>query len=472
MNRDHQIAGFLERIEEQSKRLLDIYNDAEGLRAKETQTLSTGDPFDEFYKQLSGIKDFHRRYPNGPVENLERAYKRRIPVDGEPITTEVDNMFTGEEAFGRFLDLTALHEEYLNIPNIKRLTYLQYLQTFDQFGPPYVAMKRAEKRTDRYFNYVGRLVDYLENFLRRTKPLDDLPKLFSSLDGDFENAWQSNEIPGWGAQTQTAGSDAPQTEGTGEGVWCPDCAKEFKNENVYKAHLTGKKHIKAAESRAAATKDTTGKTESNGRSAGKDIQTLKDRAIANREFRVQRLASTLDGIRTDTRVNVERKQGMTERERQMELEALLAEQESVPHLANGKGEESDSDEEEKIYNPLKLPLAWDGKPIPYWLYKLHGLGVEFSCEICGNFVYMGRRAFDKHFNEARHIYGLKCLGITNTSLFREIIGIEDALKLWAKIQQDKRQESSKGDGVVQMEDAEGNVMPEKVYWDLQKQGLL
>ena len=35
---------------------------------------------------------------------------------------------------------------------------------------------------------------------------------------------------------------------------------------------------------------------------------------------------------------------------------------------------SDSDEEEDvIYNPLKLPLGWDGKPIPYWLYKLHGL---------------------------------------------------------------------------------------------------
>ena len=37
--------------------------------------------------------------------------------------------------------------------------------------------------------------------------------------------------------------------------------------------------------------------------------------------------------------------------------------------------ESDSDEEEQqIYNPLKLPMGWDGKPIPYWLYKLHGLG--------------------------------------------------------------------------------------------------
>ena len=472
MNRDHQIAGFLTRIEEQSKRLLDIYNDTEHLRAKEIQTLSTGDPFDEFYKQLGDIKDFHRKYPNEPVENLERAYKRKIPVDGEPITTEVDNMFTGEEAFGRFFDLTELHEEYLNIPNIKRITYLQYLQTFDQFTSPYVVLKRAEKRTDRYFGYVGRLGNYLEDFLRRTKPLDDLQKLFVAVDSDFEKAWQSGEIAGWGAETRPAGPSAPQTEGTGEGVWCPDCAKEFKNDNVYKAHLTGKKHVKAAETRVAAGKDATQGSLTKSRAAVDDLQMLKDRAIASREFRVRRLASALEAIRTDTRINVERKQGMTERERQQELENFLAEQESVPRPANGKGEDSDSDEEEKIYNPLKLPLAWDGKPIPYWLYKLHGLGAEYPCEVCGNFVYMGRRAFDKHFNEARHIYGLKCLGITNTSLFREITGIEDALKLWAKIEQDKRQESSKGDGIVQMEDAEGNVMPEKVYWDLQKQGLL
>ena len=35
---------------------------------------------------------------------------------------------------------------------------------------------------------------------------------------------------------------------------------------------------------------------------------------------------------------------------------------------------SDSDDEDEfVYNPLKLPLGYDGKPIPYWLYKLHGL---------------------------------------------------------------------------------------------------
>ena len=462
LNRDHQISGFLERIQDQSKRLLDIYSDTEGLRTKEIQSISTGDPFDEFYKQLTEIKDFHRRYPNEPVENLERAYKRKMPGEGEPATTEVDNMFTGEEAFGKFLDLTTIHEEYLNIPNNKRVTYLQYLQMFDSFGPPQMSMKRADKNTDQYFNYVGRLSDYLESFLKRTRALEDLDKLFLTIEHDFEKDWEANEVSGWAPETQSVGPAAPVTEGAGEGIWCPDCEKEFKNENVYKSHLTGKKHIKAAEAKQTE-RAVNSEAKGAGNSRGSSVKRLKERAIAEREYRIRRLASTLETARTDTRVNVERKQGMTERERQMELEAFFAES-TEPAQRNG-GDESDSDGDEKIYNPLKLPLAWDGKPIPYWLYKLHGLGVEFPCEICGNFVYMGRRAFDKHFNEARHIYGLKCLGITNTTLFREITGIEDALKLWDKITRDKKKDKAGGENVVQMEDADGNVMPEKVYYE-------
>ena len=465
LNRDHQISGFLNRIKDQSKRLLDIYNDTEGLRSKEIQSISTGDPFDEFYKQMAEIKEHHRRYPNQPVENLERAYKRKAPGEGESATVEVDNMFTGEEAFGRFLDLTMLHEEYLNIQP-KRVSYLQYLQIFDNFGPQFIAMKRSDKSTDQYFNYVGRLAGYLESFLRRTRPLEDLDKFFASIDQDFEKAWEEDLVPGWGPEAQAAGPAVPVTEGTGEGVWCPDCEKEFKNDNVYKSHLNGKKHIKNAEARHAWGEiNGTNGAAPNGHVnvRGSTVQRLKERAIAEREYRIKRLASTMETVRTDSRVNVERKQGMTERERQMELDAFFAESTEAPQR-NGD-DESDSDGDEKIYNPLKLPLAWDGKPIPYWLYKLHGLGVEFPCEICGNFVYMGRRAFDKHFNEARHIYGLKCLGITNTTLFREITGIEDALKLWDKIQRDKKKEKNGGENVVQMEDADGNVMPEKVYYE-------
>lgn len=97
-----------------------------------------------------------------------------------------------------------------------------------------------------------------------------------------------------------------------------------------------------------------------------------------------------------------------------------------------KGDEDsdleDSDDEEKVlYNPKNLPLGWDGKPIPYWLYKLHGLNMKFKCEICGNHTYCGRRDFDRHFREWRHAQGMRALGIPNTKHFHDIVMIDDAV---------------------------------------------
>ncbi|CAH1757622.1 15811_t:CDS:2 [Entrophospora sp. SA101] len=92
-----------------------------------------------------------------------------------------------------------------------------------------------------------------------------------------------------------------------------------------------------------------------------------------------------------------KKHALTERERRV-IRKLESEE------VNDIG--SESEDEDKIYNPLKLPLGWDGKPIPYWLYKLHGLGIEYPCEICCNCVYMGRKAFDRHFQEWRHAHGM------------------------------------------------------------------
>ncbi len=159
--------------------------------------------------------------------------------------------------------------------------------------------------------------------------------------------------------------------------------------------------------------------------------------------------------------------------------------------------ESESEDEDKIYNPLKLPLGWDGKPIPYWLYKLHGLGVEYPCEICGNYVYMGRKAFDRHFQEWRHAHGMRCLGIPNTRHFHEITLIEDAyacmyifsniilyfysfyinnsylfILVWEKLKSTGKTDEFKADTMEEFEDQDGNVFNKKTYDDLKRQGLL
>ncbi|KAJ9143707.1 Pre-mRNA-splicing factor sap61 [Pleurostoma richardsiae] len=466
LNRDHEVSQLLDQIQKQSAELLDLYRDANGLRSKEVQQIGTGDPFEEFYRQVNEIKEHHARYPNEQAENSEVRYRPRKVGEGEPMPYIVDSMFSGEEAFGRFFDLHACHEEYLNLPNVKRQSYLQYLEVFDNFAAGYGGMKRGDKLTDQYFKYLGELAGYLESFMRRTRPLENVDKVLAGFDKEFETAWDEDKVEGWQIDTKAAKTNGVvKTLSTADAVWCDACEKEFKNENVYKGHLNGRKHIKAAELLEQRRQDSTG-------NEGKGSTTrMKERAVAEREFRVKRLASAMSTEREDTRVQVERRQGMTERERQQELENLFNMSEQVPQgQQNGNTEEEDG--EEKIYNPLKLPLAWDGKPIPFWLYRLHGLGVEFPCEICGNFVYMGRRAFEKHFTESRHIYGLRCLGITDTNLFRDITSIEEALKLWDKRQRDRKRTKVDEGSIVQMEDAEGNVMPEKVYYDLQKQGLL
>lgn len=114
-------------------------------------------------------------------------------------------------------------------------------------------------------------------------------------------------------------------------------------------------------------------------------------------------------IVTATQRHAEKQQTRTIEEKEAEMRE---EEFGVLPVARGVAEDAanEDDDEGPIYNPLNLPLGWDGKPIPFWLYKLHGLGVEYKCEICGNQSYWGRKAFDRHFQEWKHAHGMRCLG--------------------------------------------------------------
>ncbi|KAJ5089056.1 hypothetical protein N7532_007740 [Penicillium argentinense] len=457
--RDHEVAGFLKNLEERSKYILEVYEDNHGDRAKELQSIKTGDPFEGFYNKLAEMKAYYKRYPTIRAENLERSYKRRQPEEGQRtrIGEEVDNMFTGEERYGWYLDLTTIHQDYLNLPGVKRLPYIQYLDVFDKLTPPDFPLQRKDKISDKYFNYVGNLAKYLEGFIKRAQPLKNLRKILAGIDDEFDKQWAANEVPGW------------TFERTG-GTWCADCEKLFMNHNIYEHHFSGRKHIRAAKAKKAAGESG---EKSSAPPANASPFGAQERAIAWREHRVRCLTKELQTVREATRTEAVRKRGLTERERQNEYDDLMAEPDYTEDVYDEPESDEDDKDDNKIYNPLKLPLQWDGSPIPFWLYKLHGLGVEFPCEICGNFVYMGRRAFDKHFSEGTHLYGLKCLGITsNTKLYNEITGIADAIQLRDKLEADRKKEKEDQDNVEQMEDSRGNVMPKRIYDDLRKQGII
>lgn len=124
-----------------------------------------------------------------------------------------------------------------------------------------------------------------------------------------------------------------------------------------------------------------------------------------------------------------------------------------------------------MYNPLQLPLGPDGKPIPYWLYKLHGLHKEFTCQICANTSYKGRRAYEKHFKEPKHLQGMRALGIPMSNAFFEVTSIEEAQKLWASLKQ-KNTGTWNAEAHEEFEDDDGNVYNRRTYEDLQRQGLV
>lgn len=162
----------------------------------------------------------------------------------------------------------------------------------------------------------------------------------------------------------------------------------YAKQTVFDAHLKSKKHMKLA-GRSDGTTPTPATSNAPQPSTSARPQS-KLFAAARLTALIQPLLVPLLPIVAETKSNVERRFSLTARERELELQAAAA---PPPPAANGAGnEEEEDDEEEKIYNPLKLPLGWDGKPIPYWLYKLHGLGVEYRCEICSDGVYMGRLA--------------------------------------------------------------------------------
>merc|ERR1719453_382461 len=154
------------------------------------------------------------------------------------------------------------------------------------------------------------------------------------------------------------------------------------------------------------------------------------------------------------------------------MEAALEEQEEGEQSDFEEDDAPEEDIEKPVYNPLNLPLGWDGKPIPFWLFKLHGLGEEFKCEICGNYSYWGRRAYDRHFSEWRHAYGMRALKIPNTSHFKDVVKIEDAVRLYEKLRRDATTNTFNPDQDVECEDSRGHVMSLRAYTDLKRQGLV
>jgi splicing factor 3A subunit 3 len=436
---EHRLRDVLNRIQSASQQLFDLYEDKDNLRKEEIDAFSPPNEFDEFYRRLKAIEEYGRKFPDASAESLELELSGLEDIEAEQ--QKLESSFSGEEAYGKFLDLHAYHERYLNLKAFpKHVIYLRYLDEFDRFSD----MRNDEKNVT-YRDYLEDLAKYLCGFIERTQPLFNMKQFDEKMKTDFQTTWKQQPV----SQTK---------ESIVDGLYCVDCDKTFAKDTVFKSHLTGKKHIK----------NTQKHQERSSVSEMRDEDVVDERAVAYLEYSIGQYGKLLGKKREETKINIERKQSRTSEERLEDLEAI---EEAIEEVAENEEEQSE-DEEKPIYNPLKLPLGWDGKPIPYWLYKLHGLGIEYKCEICGGYTYMGRKSFERHFEEWRHTYGLKCLGIVNSSQFREITSIQDAVALRERLERTKQEVTFRPDVEEEFEDQQGNVFNKKTYEDLVRQGLL
>ncbi|CAI5729869.1 unnamed protein product [Hyaloperonospora brassicae] len=452
----HKVSKLLDKVTEQSKHVKELYEDEDGIFAEETDSMRGRAVFTSFYEQLKSIRSFHRKYPNSMVShelNLDEALHPNI-------------RFSGEEHFGKYVDLNEFYTRFLNIPELKwqarktqealrssakikgkrqattgmSIDYLAFLASFSDFS----AIPAAQKtQSVPYKQYLKDLKEYLLDFYRRTQPLVDLDDVIDETSAKFEKQWALDEVPGWNA------SDKEADVGVGQNSKQPTAAagKTTDDAKCHGAISNGTKAVK----------DSTAELET------------KQKAVAFDEILIRRMYELLTEVVQGTISYLELKQTRTHEELQAEIEE---EEEGAFSDVDVENENEDDDEEEQLYNPLNLPLGFDGKPIPYWLYKMHGLGVEYKCEICGNHSYWGRRAFDRHFQEWRHAFGMRCLKIPNTKHFHDITLMRDAIQLYEKLKDQIDAESWNASNEEEFEDSEGNVLNRKTYEDLARQGLL
>ena len=430
-------------------------------------------------------------------------------------------MFSVEEVMGKYLDLNPCHQSFMNLCNThsskmedepkQRMSYPDFvillasgLSTCKDLGE-----KDKLSQRKKYIRFLNELNGYLVDYLKRVSPLLDVQEeVVKPAVEAFEEEWsQRGGGDGWEWKSEekilaTLGKSNGLEKSTKlnlkafesvEQLMEKVSAEQLKVELARFGMKCGGTPLDRAK-RLWCTRDkpleqlpaklfTKKTTNKNGKkSMGVDGDESQYQGgnqrridIAKLEMIVSSMLGQLRPTLDATARRAERRltQTTNEKEKEMEEEVNGAFDDAANKDGEGNSDSDDSDDEEApIYNPKGVPLGWDGKPIAYWLFKLHGLNHFYPCEICGNESYRGRHNFEKHFAETKHAYGMKCLGMPNTMHFHGVTKIEDAQNLWQKLEENVNKDIFDGSKEEEYEDSQGNVLSRATYEDLARQGLL
>ncbi|KAB2598788.1 splicing factor 3A subunit 3 [Pyrus ussuriensis x Pyrus communis] len=346
----HRVRQLIDTITSTTEKLIEIYEDKDNARKDEIaalggQTATGTNVFSAFYDRLKEIREYHRKHPVGRVvdanEEEEALLKEEPQIE-----------FSGEEAFGRYLDLHELYNQYINSKFGEPIEYSAYLDTISQ--PQKIPRKLKSSR--QYREYMENLLAYLIYFFQRTEPLQDLDRIFlkvhintifftsrnghvqdqlTMIDLDYYSTVEELMEVGPEKLKEALASLGLKTGGTvqqrAERLFL---TKDTPLEKLDKKHFA--KGSRGAEQNGAA-------------AAPQQVDNLKE--IALLEAKTKKLCDLLSEAIERTRDNIMKKQALT-------YEEIEAEREEEETQADT---ESD-DDEQQIYNPLKLPMGGMGSP--------------------------------------------------------------------------------------------------------------
>ena len=326
------------------------------------------------------------------------------------------------------------HQAFNNLPFMQSssIDYLTYLSIFHKFP-----QKRIGKGKN-YLTYLTSLFDYLVDHRKRSQPLDPIDLTVDQFDIDFNQLYEiidkndnKNENKNDNNNNIEANNEANNNNDNNNNNKKKNGNNNNINNNIYQVNKWVEDSSKFTTLKAINNPKYCKEcckffnepiTSKHNKQIAHKKNTKKnqnfERNICLLEYKVYRMGQLMEEVIEQTKIYVETKLAKRYEEIQADLE-----------MEDDVASDSESDDEEELTRRCiaNYPVGWDGKPIPYWLYKLHGLGIEYKCEICGNTSYWGRRAFERHFQEWRHAYGMRCLGIPNSKHFNDIININDAL---------------------------------------------
>jgi len=158
-----------------------LYTDADSLLLDELNNIrATG--LTSYYEKLNKTREYYQMFPS--LESL--------PNNSDIVLLNTDTKFSGEEIFGKYLDLNELHLQFSNIARQAGIDqdYTQYLDRFNTF----FYLPESVKSSKQYSEYLDRLWQYLQHFFERVHPLVDFSGIMSELANDFQLKLKNGEI--------------------------------------------------------------------------------------------------------------------------------------------------------------------------------------------------------------------------------------------------------------------------------------